>query len=159
MLYLFDMDGTLRRPRLPFPSPLTERDQLILPGRAQRLEELHSSGYHLGAASNQGVVAMGLVSSRRCQQIMEETNRQLGGLLRWIRFCPHHPLALRSEYRRKCQCRKPAPGLLQEAMQTFQVAPSQTVYVGNGKGDNAAAVAAGIQFVSASDFFNAHAGQ
>jgi hypothetical protein len=54
MLYLFHMDGTLRRPRLPLPGPLTERDQRILPGRAERLQALHSSGSHLGAASNQG---------------------------------------------------------------------------------------------------------
>jgi D-glycero-D-manno-heptose 1,7-bisphosphate phosphatase len=153
VLYLFDMDGTLRRPRLPLPSPVIERDQRILPGRRERLRQLDLVGHHLAAASNQAVVAMGLVSSQRCEQIMEETNRRLGGVLRWIRFCPHHPMALRSQYRRRCRCRKPAPGLLQEAMQTFQVAASQTIYVGNGKRDVAAAAAAGVQFVRASDFF------
>jgi len=152
-LYLYDMGGTRRRGTLPLPSPLRGAHQRILPGRAERLRDLHAAGHYLGAASNQVLVAMGLVTFQQCEQIMEETNRRLGGYIRWIRFCPHHPLALRAEYRRKCLCRKPAPGLLLEAMQTFDATPSSTQYVGNGKHDLAAANAAGIAFHSATSFF------
>ena len=50
MLFIFDMDGTLRRGTLPVPSPLRERDQRILPGQAERLRDLDAAGHYLGAA-------------------------------------------------------------------------------------------------------------
>ena len=147
------MDGTLRRAWPPFPSPLTPRGQRILPARRERLQVLHDAGHQLGAASNQTVVAMGLISYRRCEETMEETNRMLGGVLRWVRFCPHHPMALRSEFRRPCPCRKPAPGLLFEALEIFGTPAASAVYIGNGKQDQQAARAAGMDFVGAREFF------
>ncbi|HEY9286750.1 MAG TPA: HAD-IIIA family hydrolase [Candidatus Dormibacteraeota bacterium] len=153
MLYLFDMDGTLRRALPPFPSPIRAHWQRILPGRRERLEALHDEGHQLGAASNQTMVAMGIVSFRRCEEVMERTNVLLRGRLRWIRFCPHHPIALRPQFRRRCPCRKPAPGLLLEALEIFGVTGRAAVYVGNGTQDQQAARGAGMAFVSAHDFF------
>jgi D-glycero-D-manno-heptose 1,7-bisphosphate phosphatase len=154
MLYLFDVDGTLRQARLlPYAGPLAAWDQRLLPGRRERLIQLHQEGHRLGAVSNQALVAMGLVTLSRCQRIMEETNRRLDGLLEWIRICPHHPLALRSRYRGSCACRKPAPGMLLEALAVFAVDPGQALFVGDRETDRRAAAAAGIAFEPAGSFF------
>lgn len=96
---------------------------------------------------------MGFLTLARCQRIMEETNRRLDGLLEWIRICPHHPLGLRRRYRMACACRKPAPGMLQEALGVFAVDPGQALFVGDRSTDRQAAVAAGIAFEPAEAFF------
>ncbi|HYM49686.1 MAG TPA: HAD-IIIA family hydrolase [Candidatus Limnocylindrales bacterium] len=156
MLYLFDMDGTLRVARL-FPAlgPLATWDQRMLPGRRERLEQLHAQGHRIGVASNQGAVAFGLVTLARCERIMQETNRRLGGRLEWIGICPHHPRGLRPAYRLDCACRKPAPGLLLEALAGFGVPAREAVFIGDRETDRLAAVAAGVAFEPAARFFAA----
>jgi len=154
MLYLFDMDGTLRRARLLLPAPVATWDQRILPGRLERLRALRNEGHRLGAASNQGGVAMGIMTVQRCEEVMQETNRRLDGLLEWIRFCPHHPRGLRRRYRQRCACRKPAPGMLLEALTVFGCAPADATYIGDSSKDADAARAAGFHYVGATDFFS-----
>ena len=150
------MDGTLRRALLvPRFGPLAAWDQRILPGRLARLRELHAAGHHLAAASNQGAVAMGLISLERCERVMQETNRRLDGLLEWIGLCPHHPRALRPRYRRVCACRKPAPGMLREALARFGAQPREALFIGDRVTDHQAAQAAGIAFEPARVFFTA----
>jgi HAD superfamily hydrolase (TIGR01662 family) len=96
---------------------------------------------------------MGLVSPARCDRIMLEMNRRLDGLLEWIRFCPHHRLGLRPAYRRACACRKPEPGMLQEALTFFEVKPEEALFIGDRDTDRRAAEAAGIAFQWAAGFF------
>jgi len=150
------VDGTLRKARLfPAAGPLATWDQTILPGRLQRMRRLRGEGHRLGAVSNQALVAMGLLTLPRCELIMEETNRRLDGLLEWIRICPHHPLGLRPRYRRSCACRKPAPGMLEEALAFFRVGPREALFVGDRETDRLAAAAAGMPFEPAGEFFPA----
>lgn len=154
MLYLFDVDGTLRRPIL-FPAigSLASWDQRVLPGRAQRLQALKAEGHRIGAATNQPVVALGLTSERRMRIGLDELNRRLGGKLEWIGVCPHHPLGLVPRYRRDCACRKPAADLLVQALAYFHLPASQAIYIGDRATDEQAAVTAGFRFVSAERFF------
>ncbi len=154
MLYLFDVDGTLRVPLLlPQVGSVAHWDQRILPRRAERLADLKAAGHRLGAASNQGAIAFGIVTERRMEASMEEMNRRLGGHLEWMRFCPHHPAGLIPRYRRRCPCHKPTPGMLLEALAHFQVAPADAVYVGDRSTDRQAAAAAGFSFTATRDFF------
>ncbi len=154
MLYLFDVDGTLRVPLLlPGGGVLASWDQRILPGRGERLTELRRAGHRLGAASNQGVVAFGLVSLLRAERAMAVLNARLGGALEWIRICPHHPWGLVPRFRIRCRCRKPAPGMLEEALRVFGLSPGETVYVGDRESDRLAAAAAGFRFQWSDAFF------
>jgi D-glycero-D-manno-heptose 1,7-bisphosphate phosphatase len=154
MLYLFDADGTLRRPLLfSWLAVLASWDQRILPGRIDVLRRLKADGHRLGVASNQGAVAFGLISEARSIGALQETNRRLGGMLEWIRICPHHPAGLLPRYRGTCSCRKPAPGMLLEALTHINTLPAESVYVGDRATDLAAAQAAGFRFVWAGDFF------
>lgn len=50
--------------------------------------------------------------------------------------------------------RKPNPGMLLQAMQDAGARPDETVYIGDRPEDQAAALAAGIRFEWAEDFFN-----
>jgi D-glycero-D-manno-heptose 1,7-bisphosphate phosphatase len=98
-------------------------------------------------------VAFGLVSKSRMRQGLDELNRRLGGTLEWIGVCPHHPRALLPRYRRQCDCRKPRPDLLLQALAYFGVPAAEAVYIGDRLTDEQAALAAGFQFVFADRFF------
>lgn len=154
MLYLFDVDGTLRTPLLLRPvGSLAPWDQRILPGRVERLAELRRAGHRIGAVTNQAAIAFGLITEARAKRSLAETNRRLNGALEWIRICPHHPYALVPRFRLRCSCRKPAPGMLLEALSYFATAPGDSVFVGDRETDRQAAEAAGMPFRWADAFF------
>ncbi len=151
---MFDVEGTLRVPLLLSPvGSLASWDQRILRGRAERLSELRRAGHRIGAATNQGAVAFGLISEARAGRTLAETNRRLNGALEWIRMCPHHPRALIPRYRMQCACRKPRPGMLLEAANHFGIDPNEAVFVGDRESDRRAAQAAGFDFRWAGAFF------
>ena len=59
-------------------------------------------------------------------------------------FCPHHPEAGLGDYRVDCECRKPRPGMLREAIARFDIDPMRSLMVGDRQGDLDAAAAAGV---------------
>jgi histidinol phosphatase-like enzyme len=50
-----------------------------------------------------------------------------------------------------CVCRKPAPGLLSEAMGFHGVGPAETLFVGDAEVDREAARRAGVAFLEVRD--------
>jgi D-glycero-D-manno-heptose 1,7-bisphosphate phosphatase len=77
------------------------------------------------------------------QHMMTELLRH-GVKLAGIYFCPHHPQAAVSRYRKVCACRKPNPGLLVTAMRERGLAPSEAVMVGDKNSDVEAGRAVGL---------------
>jgi D-glycero-D-manno-heptose 1,7-bisphosphate phosphatase len=63
-----------------------------------------------------------------------------GGRIDAVFVCPHAPEA-------GCSCRKPAPGLVLNAMNESGIAASDTVLVGDAARDQESAQAAGVRFV------------
>ena len=61
-----------------------------------------------------------------------------------VYFCPHHPKKAQVQYLKQCQCRKPAPGMLLQAMQEHNIDPSSSVMVGDKLSDIQAAQKAAI---------------
>jgi phosphoglycolate phosphatase-like HAD superfamily hydrolase len=51
------------------------------------------------------------------------------------------------------QRRKPSPTMLYEAMRIHEAAPAETVFVGDMNSDRDAAVAAGVAYFDAEEFF------
>jgi len=52
-----------------------------------------------------------------------------------IYYCPHHPQGSVLEYARICDCRKPAPGMLQAAARDLDIDLSQSWVVGDKAAD------------------------
>ncbi|MCG8555214.1 MAG: HAD-IIIA family hydrolase [Proteobacteria bacterium] len=120
-------------------SPWPNRDLRLLPGAARALAKLKAAGYRLVVVSNQTLVARGLldeVGVTRRQARLERTIRACGGPeLDGFYFCPHHPAASIPSYRRDCNCRKPAPGLLERAAQELGIDCRRSVMVGDRPSD------------------------
>lgn len=62
-----------------------------------------------------------------------------------VYFCPHHPKKALPEYLKECDCRKPMPGMLNQAIKQFDIDVSQSIMVGDKISDLQAAQAAGIK--------------
>ena len=79
-----------------------------------------------------------------------------GGRLDGIYNCLHHPDSVVDEYRMRCECRKPGPGLLQKAAIELNLDLSNSYTVGDGVIDIAAGKAAETTtlFVSSRKCYN-----
>lgn len=62
-----------------------------------------------------------------------------------VYFCPHHPKNALPNYLKKCDCRKPMPGMLNQAINKFDIDVNQSIMVGDKVSDLQAAKAAGIK--------------
>ena len=68
--------------------------------------------------TNQGGISKGIFSQEQMEVFNEgliNKLRSLGANLDYIYFCPHHPEAHDTKMR-KCSCRKPKPGLIDNAL-------------------------------------------
>ncbi|MEI6726344.1 MAG: HAD-IIIA family hydrolase, partial [Actinomycetes bacterium] len=61
--------------------------------------------------------------------------------------CPHHPSEALGNLRVACSCRKPAPGMLLEALRDWDIDIDRSVMIGDGPNDLEAAAAAGVRAV------------
>ncbi len=56
-----------------------------------------------------------------------------------VYFCPHHPKKALPEYLKQCNCRKPAPGMLLEGIDTHSIDTEKSIMVGDKLSDMQAA--------------------
>ena len=68
----------------------------------------------------------------------------VGVTLSGFYHCPHHPTEAGGEFRRQCDCRKPAPGMIQQAVLDHGINVKTSVLVGDKDSDMAAGRAAGV---------------
>lgn len=115
VLYL-DIDGTVREGK---DDPLGRfvngpEDVRVFPEAVEMMSRWKAGGGRIVGVSNQGGIALGILTYGQVADAMVETQRQTGGLFDKIAWCSHHPDAAHPEWAR-CWCRKPATGLLIEA--------------------------------------------
>lgn len=119
---------------------LTQRNQVsICKGIPEALKVFNASGYQLFVVSNQTVVARGLAT----EQDVVELNSFIGELLfkksgckiKRFYYCLHHPEATLPEYRIKCECRKPRPGMLLQAAKEYNLNLSASFMIGDRVSD------------------------
>ena len=112
----------------------------LFPRSAAALRLLRKAGYRLLLLSNQSGVGRGLIRPeelravhRRLQELLQEEGVALDGAY----FCPHAP-------EEQCLCRKPAPGLLQAALEDFPTLLEASALAGDRSADILLAHNAGI---------------
>lgn len=119
----------------------------FIDGVIDALRELKKMGFVLVLVTNQSGIARGKFSEDQFMQLTEWMDWSLADRdvdLDGIYFCPHHPDGLEGEYRQRCDCRKPEPGMLLEAQQELHIDMAASYMVGDKPEDMLAAVAAGV---------------
>jgi D-glycero-D-manno-heptose 1,7-bisphosphate phosphatase len=122
-------------------------DFQFVPGTLAACAQLHRLGFVLVVVTNQAGIGRGLYGEddfRRLTEWMSEEFAAAGAPLAGVYHCPHHPQAGLAGYRRACDCRKPAPGMLLAAARELSLDLGRSVLFGDKASDIEAAVAAGV---------------
>jgi len=105
-------------------------------------------GYKILVATNQGEIALGYYTEEEFRYFMDATLLMLdnyGIHIDRVYYCPHHPEGIIPEYTKDCDCRKPKPGMLLQAIRDYNIDMSRSYFVGDKQTDIDAGQATGIQ--------------
>lgn len=90
----------------------------LLPGTPEAIKLLNENDILAVVVTNQAGVARGYFPEERVGQVharMKELLAAEGARLDGVYYCPHHPTAGEGPYKKKCDCRKPEPGMINAA--------------------------------------------
>jgi len=120
----------------------------LLPGAAAAIRQLNERDIPVVLVTNQSGVARGKFSENDLAEIHRHLRELLAtedARLDAIYYCPHHPREGQAPYRRDCVCRKPAPGMLQQAAREHGLDLAASVMIGDSLRDLEAGAAAGCK--------------
>lgn len=156
--FLFDLDGTL------ISSYMDREDKNfhawdVLKGRAEVISRLLDTGKCVGIITNQAGIAFGYNTPddfKKKRSAVINAFRLDRNDENWlINWCYGHPDGTVKgegpvwDIKR----RKPSGEMLVEAMDTFQVERSETVFIGDMPSDRVAAMNAGVDYIDVEEFF------
>ena len=98
-------------------------------------------GYLLVVITNQAGVAKGKFAETAVQSLhcwMAEEFRRRGIEIAAFYYCPHHPEAPITAYRRTCDCRKPGPGMVVRAAKELGIDVRRSLVIGDKPSDRIA---------------------
>ena len=122
----------------------------FFPFTADAVRLLNRAGLAVVVVSNQSGVARGLLTEAfvaQTHQFITERLEQGGAKIDAFYYCPHHPDGIVDEYRQRCDCRKPLPGLLRKAARDLGLDLRRSFAVGDRWPDLGAGEAVGARRV------------
>lgn len=138
-----DRDGVLNERPAPH-TYVTSRGHLrLLPGIGAAVTRLGAAGWVPIVVSNQRGIARGLVARETLAAIEDEIQAELahhGTAIAGFFYCPH-------DHAERCDCRKPAPGLLLRAAEAHGIDLARSAMIGDSESDVLAGQAAGCTTV------------
>ncbi len=108
-----------------------------MPDARLALDRLRNAGIPIAVVSNQSGIARGLITAEQVDAVNARIEELLGPFDGWF-VCPHSEDA-------GCWCRKPAPGLVNQAAARLGVDVRNCVVIGDIGSDTGAAAAAGAR--------------
>lgn len=139
MLVLLDRDGVINQERGEYVT--SPEEMALIDGAAAAIRRLNKAGFRIAVITNQGCIGRGLIDEARLEEIHDRMHALLaaeGARIDRIYVCPDAPWAATER-------RKPAPGMLREALRDFAARPEDTPFIGDSLRDLQAACAIGCQ--------------
>ena len=124
------------------------RQLRLIPGAVEAIRLFNQSGLAAVVITNQSGVARGFFPEEAIADMnlaMKELLKEYGACLDGIYYCPHHPEGIIEPYRKECDCRKPAAGLLMRAARDHGIDLSRSYLVGDKRTDLECACRAGVK--------------
>lgn len=119
----------------------------FVPGAVDAMRRLREAGYVLIVVTNQSGLARGMYTEAQFQELtrrMREALAAAGAEVEAVYHCPHHPKGQVPELAVDCDCRKPEPGMILQAVREHGLSLEQSFMVGDKPSDIEAARAAGL---------------
>lgn len=139
-------------------SPMKVSQFKFLPGAADALKKIADKGYYIFVVTNQPGAAKGKTDLATLYDIntyMIDELSQEGAVIDDLFMCPHYPRELAQTKEkfliRKCNCRKPEPGLIYMAMRKYNIDLSASYMIGDSCSDVVAGSAVGLSTVFIGD--------
>ena len=130
-----DRDGTLNEEV----GYVNHIDRLRLyPWTAEAIRKLNRARVPVIVVTNQSGVGRGYFPEELVHRVHQKIAFELATSevrLDAFYYCPHHPEATHADYRKKCQCRKPLTGMLDEAAKRFNIDLKSSFVVGDSTRD------------------------
>jgi D-glycero-D-manno-heptose 1,7-bisphosphate phosphatase len=120
------------------------------PWTVEAIRLLRRAGFLICVTTNQGGIGLGLFSETFLQQLHRTMDAHLaraGAAVDGWFYCPHHPRAVIAEFAIDCECRKPNPGMIRQAVRQFDIDPSRSFVIGDKQIDVGLAEQAGTRGV------------
>lgn len=122
----------------------------LLPGVAAAIRLLKEAGYWVILITNQSAVARGYLTEDDLAQVHQSMQNLLAisdAKLDAIYYCPHHPTEGQGAYRRICDCRKPATGMIRRALEERRIDITESWLVGDKETDIELGVKVGLKSI------------
>lgn len=134
----FDRDGTLNYDKGYIKTP---EDLALFPDTIRAVKQCNEAGLRVFVVTNQSGLGRGFFSQTELDAIHKSLHEQLRAGDAWVDdvfFCPHHP-------EDGCWCRKPNPGLIDQATARYPINLAKSYMVGDKYADVEVAVRAKIK--------------
>lgn len=121
-------------------------DFAFIPGVPSAIRRLNQAGFLVIVVTNQSGVARGYFDLADVECLHDHVSCRLASEQAHVDgfyICPHHPEAGKGLWRKQCDCRKGAPGLLLQAAEQLHVDLSRSFMVGDKDADMEAGRRAG----------------
>lgn len=116
----------------------------IFPYTKYCIELLHKNEFLAICITNQSAIARGMMTEEKLKEINEYLIKETG--LDVLYYCPHHPDGI-GKYHLKCNCRKPNTGMIEMAIQEFNIDRKASYMVGDRASDILCGQKAGVKTV------------
>lgn len=118
-------------------------DWEFISGAVEAIKGLQELEFLVVVVTNQAGIARGFYKSSDVEKLHNMVNallRERGCCIDAFYFCPHHP-----DISAKCDCRKPAPGMILRAADELDIDLTQSYMVGDKIIDALAGIHAGVR--------------
>jgi len=126
-----DRDGTINKD-VGYPGSFSAIE--IYPYSFEAVRKLNEAGLATVIVTNQSGIGRGLILEKNLKEIHEKMRAlfaQHNAHFDGIYYCPHYLFSPNPEYKDDCQCRKPNPGMADQAAKDLNIDTTQSYIVGD----------------------------
>ncbi len=101
----------------------------LIPGSAKAIRRLNQAGWAVVVVTNQSGIARGIITWEQYHAVARRIDELLaaeGARIDATYVCPHHP-----EITGPCECRKPGLAHYRAAIETLELDPARSVFIGD----------------------------
>ena len=120
----------------------------FLEGIFELCQRAMEKGYQIFVITNQAGIARGYYDIATFEILsnwmVNEFNKHKVTITK-VSFCPHHPTKGINNFVMPCECRKPEPGMINQAQKEYGITLADSIFIGDKVSDMQAANNAGIK--------------